>query len=221
MNYTGKHSFWLFALALTGVAGFLTGIAIDDYTLRMITKPLPVLSLLFLLKPDSKFRKLIYIGFLFSLAGDILLETADSLFVFGLGSFLVAHIFYIMAFWKRKTVNAAGTAFLLFIFGSGYYYFLFPDLQQMAIPVLVYIIVILIMVWSSFVQRKYDRHARFAAWGALFFMFSDSLIAYTKFHAPVEYSRYVIIITYWLAQYLIFYSALKEKDFPTEAEKPF
>jgi uncharacterized membrane protein YhhN len=221
MNYTGKHSFWLFALALTGVAGFLTGIAIDDYTLRMITKPLPVLSLLFLLKPDSKFRKLIYIGFLFSLAGDILLETADSLFVFGLGSFLVAHIFYIMAFWKRKTVNAAGTAFLLFIFGSGYYYFLFPDLQQMAIPVLVYIIVILIMVWSSFAQRKYDRHARFAAWGALFFMFSDSLIAYTKFHAPVEYSRYVIIITYWLAQYLIFYSALKEKDFPAEAEKPF
>jgi uncharacterized membrane protein YhhN len=221
MANTGKYSFWFLILAMMGVVGFLTGVAINDHILRMIFKPLPVLALLFLLKSDTKFKKLIYSGFIFSLAGDILLETADNLFVFGLLSFLVAHIFYIIAFLKRKTVNAIGAAVLLFIFGSGYYYFLFPGLEKMAIPVLVYIIVILVMVWSSFAQRKFDRYARFATWGALFFLFSDGLIAYTRFHEPVEYSRYVIILTYWMAQYLIFFSASKEKDPSIKTERPF
>jgi len=209
----GKTRLWIFyGLALAGVAGFLTGIATDHHWIRMISKPLPVLSLLFLLPSNTPFRKKIFAGLSFSLLGDVLLETTDQLFVFGLLSFLVAHLFYIMAFYKRKTVNAYGIAVFLLLFGMSYYLFLFSKLGEMALPVLVYLIVILFMVWSSFSQRQFDRNAKFAAWGALFFMFSDSLIAYTKFYEPVEYSRYVIILTYWLAQYLIFLTAIKEKD---------
>ena len=201
----------LYGVAILGVLGFLYGVATDNHLVRMISKPLPVAVLLVLLKPDTRFKRLIYLGFLFSLVGDILLETADSLFVFGLVSFLTAHVFYISAFLKRKKDNALITAGVLVLFGGIYYWFLHPGLGEMAIPVLVYIAVILTMVWSSFAQRNHDAYAGYAVAGALFFMLSDSLIAYTKFYASLEYSRYVIILTYWLAQYLIFFTAMHEK----------
>ncbi len=199
----------LYVIAVTGVIGFIAGIAFDNHILRMITKPLPVLVLLFLLKPDTLFKKLIFTGFILSLIGDILLETGENLFVYGLSAFLTAHIFYISAFLRRKQSRAIIPAIFLVIFGGWYYGFLFPGLGEMRLPVLIYILVILTMVWSSFTQYKYNGYSKYATTGALFFMFSDSLIAYTKFHSPIPFSRYIIILTYWIAQYLIYLSTEK------------
>ncbi len=210
MDNQNLKSWILHLLFMAGVVGFLLGINLDIHWLRMVSKPLPVVSLLFMIQPDTSYKKRIFLGFVFSLMGDILLESSAGLFVFGLLSFLVAHLFYISAFVKRKTSNAILPAIVLLLFAGGYYYFLYPGLGEMSIPVLIYIVVITIMVWSAFAQRTYNEFAKFASWGALFFLFSDSLIAYTKFHASIDYSRYLIILTYWLAQYLIYYSTKNE-----------
>ena len=207
MNNTKPLSILFTALFFLGIAGFIAGVAVDNHILRMISKPVPVLVLLLSLKPDTKYKKLIFGGFIFSLLGDILLETAENLFVFGLLSFLIAHIFYITAFLNRRNSKSLITAILLLSFGAGYYYFLFPGLGKMAVPVFIYIVVILTMTWSAFSQYSFNDYSKYAAIGAVFFVFSDSLIAFTKFHSPLPFSRYAIILTYWLAQYLIFYSA--------------
>ena len=200
------------ALAVFGIIMFFIGLYTDNYLLRMISKPIPLLALLLLLKPDTPYRKAIFTGMVFSVMGDVLLESSPDMFLFGLLSFLTAQIAYIVAFTGRNRQLSLLPAVFLFTFGAVYYWFLFPGLEDMGVPVLVYLIVILTMAWRAFAQRKSDKYAVFALAGSLFFVFSDSMIALDRFHTPVSWSRWVIIATYWTAQYLIFISARDRKQ---------
>ena len=83
----------------------------------------------------------------------------------------------------------------------------------MKLPVLVYIIVITTMLWRAFVQRKNNKYCRFAFYGALFFTFSDTLIAVYRFYNHFSYDRELTILTYWIAQYLIFQSTTYRKKY--------
>ncbi len=206
MSYTDIKNRIFHIIFFGGVMLFLTGIFIEDHNLRMAGKPLPVIALLFMLKPDTPFRKNIFIAFVFSLIGDVLLEMSAGFFVFGLLSFLAAHLFFIMAFFRRKIEKAFFPAIMLSAFSAIYYLFLYPYLGDMAVPVFIYISVITFMVWCAAAQRKFNSLAKYATLGALFFMLSDSLLAFTKFYHPISYSGYFTILTYWTAQYLIFYS---------------
>ncbi|MCK5847469.1 MAG: lysoplasmalogenase, partial [Bacteroidales bacterium] len=185
---------------------FFIGLYIDNYIMRMIAKPFPLLMLISMVKRDTHYGKFIFFGLIFSVIGDVLLEASPSFFAFGLVAFLIAHINYIIAFVGRdKGLNLLATP-LIIIYGAALYWILFPTLKEMAIPVFFYIIVILSMVWRAFAQRKFDNFAKLALFGSLFFVFSDSLIALNKFYIPLEYSRGVIMVTYWTAQVLIFSS---------------
>ncbi|RLD40230.1 MAG: hypothetical protein DRI86_15635 [Bacteroidetes bacterium] len=197
--------------AIIAVVIFFIGLYFDNYYLRMTVKPIPLFILISLIKPSTHYRKFIMIGLMFSVVGDILLETSPKLFAFGLVAFLIGHINYIIAFKARSNKLNIVTAIILLAFGSILYYILYPGLGKLAIPVLFYVLVILTMVWRSFSQRKFDAFAIFAFIGSLFFVFSDSLIALNKFYMPIQYSRGVIMITYWTAQSLIFYSAYKSE----------
>jgi uncharacterized membrane protein YhhN len=197
--------------AIIAVAIFFIGLYLDNYYLRMATKPIPLFILISLIKPSTHYRKFIMIGLIFSVLGDILLESSPKMFAFGLVAFLIGHINYIIAFKARSNKLNIVTAIILLVFGASLYYILYPGLGEMAIPVLFYVLVILTMVWRAFSQRKFDAFAIFAFIGSLFFVFSDSLIALNKFYMPLPYSRGVIMITYWTAQSLIFYSAFKSE----------
>ena len=193
--------------AIIAMLIFFIGIYLDNYYLRMAVKPIPLFIFISLIRPSTHYRKFIMIGLIFSVIGDILLEASPRFFAFGLIAFLIGHINYILAFKPRSNKLYIGMGVVLLLFGTGLYSILFPGLQKMAIPVLLYVLVILTMVWRAFAQRKFDGYAIFAFVGALFFVFSDSLIALNKFYMILPYSRGVIMLTYWLAQSLIFYSA--------------
>jgi uncharacterized membrane protein YhhN len=45
--------------------------------------------------------------------------------------------------------------------------------------------------------------------GAIFFVSSDSILAFNKFYAPVPLASFLIMITYLVAQYLITVGILK------------
>ena len=197
--------------AILAVAIFFIGLYLDNYYMRMAVKPIPLFILISLIKPSTHYRKFIMIGLMFSVLGDILLEASPKLFAFGLVAFLIGHINYIIAFKPRSNKLNIGAAMILLAFGSNLYYVLYPGLDKLAIPVLFYVLVILTMVWRAFSQRKFDAFAMFAFIGSLFFVFSDSLIALNKFYMPIQYSRGVIMITYWTAQSFIFYSAYRSE----------
>jgi len=200
-------------LALFVLSGlfFCYSVYIDNDILRAIVKPVPLIILLLLLKPNTKYKKLIFIGFIFSLLGDIFLMNILDKFILGLASFLIAHIFYIVAFSKRKKqLNIISSLPFYAVAGILIFYF-YPYLGDMKVPVIIYILVIITMVWRAFLQRNFDNIAVYALVGAALFAISDTNIAFTKFVQDYDYSKIVTITLYWTAQFLIFKSTSKAK----------
>ena len=204
-----NRQIFLYAAPVFALA-FFAGLAFDLLWLRVVTKPLVVLSLaLALLPATEKFDRLILTAFVFSAAGDLLLELPYDLFTEGLVAFLTAHVFFIWAFLTRDKRFDAMSLIIIAAFGAAEYAFLLPHLGEMKIPVLMYLIVILLMTWRAYVQRNFNPYAKFAFYGAVAFVLSDSLIALNRFVEPVCCARWIIMLLYWTAQALIFLSAKK------------
>ncbi len=168
-----------------------------------LTKPLliPLLGWI-LFDSTSKGIRWIWIALFFSWVGDILLMLPQDLFLFGLASFLLAHVFYILHFWgawKRKaqpfrTIYLAGVVLYLI----GLTAILSPVLGEMRIPVIVYGLVISAMLLFALHAGATDY-----AVGAVLFVLSDSILALNKFHTSFLLAGSLIMLTYGLAQYFI------------------
>ena len=208
-----------FLLAALEIYGEATRAA----TLIFAVKPLllTVLSLWFYLqcRPlKSRFSQLILAGLGFSIGGDTLLmlaaygPEADSFFLLGLGSFLIAQVSYAIAFWtypgaktgdlQRQPLRAL--PFLLYLAGIlGMLWTGMPD--GMKAPVAVYAAAIVAMAMGAFNLRGIHSREAFLGLmaGVLLFVLSDSLIAINKFGQAVPYARVWIMVTYLLGQYLI------------------
>ncbi|SFE39426.1 lysoplasmalogenase [Thermoflexibacter ruber] len=184
-----------------------------DYIFKPLIMPCLALYLYFSVQGRlSKFIKFIIIGFVFSWLGDIalMLEKFNSqLFLLGLAFFLVAHIFYIIAFnthIQKPFFQEKPLLFVpLFLYGIGFFYFLYPNLQGFTIPVLLYTIVITAMAIFALNRKNNVSLLSFKLIfrGALFFVLSDSLIALNKFMLQIPYNGLWVMLTYMVAQYLI------------------
>jgi uncharacterized membrane protein YhhN len=177
-----------------------------------IFKPLTtILILLVALLPgiflSDPYARLIIIGLLFSLAGDIFLVLPDDRFVQGLVAFLFAHISYILAFHE----GAAAPGFLrvllgLLAFGAVVLAYISKGVPaRMRIPVIAYIVVILLMA-SLAVGRAMAQPSTktlSAAIGALLFMASDGTLSVNRFRYPFRLAEGVVLLTYFAAQWLI------------------
>ena len=84
---------------------------------------------------------------------------------------------------------------------------LFPHLGDMLTPVAAYLFIILVMGISAALGAA--NHALVIA-GALLFILSDSLIAMNRFLTPVPLSGFLIMMTYYLAQFSITFGSLKQ-----------
>lgn len=177
------------------------------YIFKPLTMVWIILIALLIDHPISDFYKImILIGLLFSITGDILLMLPSDKFVPGLVSFLVAHLFYIIAFAVEGDYPIVlWLAIPLLIFGGGMLAILFPSLGEMKIPVMAYMLIILTMGWVA-IGRWLDTEeagSLLAAVGATLFMTSDSLLAYNRFKQPFRLAQLFILGTYFSAQWLI------------------
>lgn len=205
---------WLFRLA---VVADLLAIYFQWDTARLVTKPLIVLSLLIYFAQQVNNTKtgaaLLKAALVFSIIGDValLFENRDPLFfMVGLGSFLLSHVFYILAFNAiRKAYGGAGPWWLWIIAVAVYLgillYILMPYLGELTIPVVVYALVLcgmLLMVAHAF-RALYKKPAIICLAGALLFVLSDSILAINKFYVGFTLSGLVIMFTYAFAQYFL------------------
>lgn len=154
---------------------------------------------------DPLYKVLIIAGLLFSMAGDTLLMPPWNRFVAGLIAFLVAHLFYIVAFASQITTMVWWPLILVAIYGVVIYVFLAPSLDKMKAPVLAYIIVILVMAWLGWVYwlQARDLSALLAFVGAIFFVVSDSILATNRFRMQFKVGRLLNLASYFIAQWLI------------------
>jgi len=154
-------------------------------------------------KQEDKYSKFVTIALVFSLIGDIFL-IGDNYFLYGLGSFFLAHITFIIAFTQVSGfLRNIPTLLILTLFGVLYYAFLYPNLGDYSIPVAVYIAVLLMMSWQAIslaIRHKLKVFILLAV-ASLLFSFSDGVIAYNKFVEEFYASGLLILSTYWLAIY--------------------
>ncbi len=159
------------------------------------------------------YKTLIIIALIFCALGDYTIQW----FIIGLICFLIGHLFYIRAFltaketiaplWITICLSLYGLAMMIWIGGS----LIKEDNMILAIAVFAYMVIILIMGWTSF-----RAGSKPAIIGAFLFIISDSILAINKFMFPVEYSHQLIMLTYYSAQILIAlsipkYSAIRSK----------
>jgi uncharacterized membrane protein YhhN len=153
----------------------------------------------------------------FSCLGDILLMF-EGQFIFGLASFLIAHMSYIFAFLKDNKgfvfnkKDRLIPALLVIALGVGFIFYLLPYLGSLKIPVLVYSSVILTMLLTTLNRWKSVRLESFQ-WvfmGAILFILSDSLLAVNKFAEPFSFAGLLIMLTYGIGQYFIVEGYLKK-----------
>lgn len=202
---------------------------IEDIEMVWFTKPLlmPILLVLFLMNAKSnapKERLFFALALFFSLAGDVfLMFKNDDLFIFGLGSFLIGHLAYIISFAgriKEAQVSIGGkvlSAIPFVIFVAVFLWFLYPNIMgdpetaPIFAPVVVYACIIATMGFTSLLRRK--AVSDFGFWmvfgGALLFILSDSCIAINKFVSPLEQPGLIIMSTYGMAQFLLTIGTLK------------
>lgn len=150
--------------------------------------------------------KLLFAGFIFSAGGDISLSFAqksEKFFLMGLGSFLVAHVLYVIAFAQNAQYSSEKLPLIALwvVFAIAMAVVLYPKLGEMRIPVFAYVAVILAMVIVATLWQG-ARPTLLVA-GAVLFMLSDSMIAINKFLKPISWAQYFIMVTYYGGQFLI------------------
>ena len=208
----------LAAIGLIAAVVYVVSLWINLPTVKLITKGIPVLCLsvwLFAL-PRDRFANLIMAGLIVSLVADLVLQWDPALFLPGLLIFLIAQLIYVAAF---LSVAKRGSWVRLLPFAAwGLIAFLIlnPYLSDLLLPVAVYIIAIVAMMWRAAAltgaQGKSQAFELAALLGAISFGLSDTLLALNHFiwhdtltffniNQAAPFISTLVIILYWLGQW--------------------
>ena len=160
------------------------------------------------------------IGLIFCLAGDIFLMLPVDMFIFGLVSFLLGHVSYIIGLTTSAPyINLLGGVLIVLL--GLFIWWLFPKLTRnlsakgegkLKIPILVYSLVISFMVYSAVMTWTRPGWPAAAALsvslGSLLFYASDSMLAWDRFYNPLSHARLRVMTTYHLGQIGIILGAM-------------
>lgn len=215
---------WLIALSAAAAIAAATLTAVPA-VLYMLLKPLTTVLLIAYAWPRGAEaltqRRLIRIGLVLSLAGDVFLLWPRQGFLPGLVAFLLAHLAYIAAFCVPLRLAAKPLVFAGYaVLAAAILAALWPGVPPaLRAPVVAYVICLATMAAqaAAWWRVSVSRHAadaalaRMAALGGLLFMASDSLLATNKFALALPLAPLWILSTYWLAQWCIA-SALRARQ---------
>ena len=190
----------------------------EDDRLIYLSKPLLLFSLMAFFwhhtPQPNRAEKLFFGGLFFSWIGDILLmysEKAEIYFMLGLGAFLIAQVNYVLAFLNEArgknglVKTKPWLALPVLAYGAWFVWKLYPGLGDLLIPVVVYATVLMFMLIAAINRggAVLPRSASLVIIGALFFVASDSVLAYGKFIEAFSYHRLVVMSTYGVAQFAL------------------
>ena len=163
------------------------------------------LPILFKAPSEKAYAKPIVIGLLFCLLGDTFL-LFESYFVFGLSAFLIGHLFFLFAFVKKQGWHKnLILGLLLVIVAASLCVLIQTKLNELLLPVVLYMTVIVLMSWQGWglALNSKTKNLKNVGVGVSLFMVSDTLLAINKFYVPFPFSGIFILGAYWGAIYLI------------------
>lgn len=193
---------------------------------QFISKPALMLILIVYFHNRTKglhsLKNFILLALIFSWFGDVLLLIEKSfrafgfLFVYGLSSFLIAHLFYIIYFWRIRRHNISEPKFkpltitAVLIYTGTFYFLIYDFLSVLKIPVLFYCLIISLMLMASFqaFDLRKSSYGKICIAGTVLFAISDSILAVNRFVTPLPLGGVLVILTYAVGQFLIMKGAL-------------
>jgi uncharacterized membrane protein YhhN len=164
---------------------------------------------------------LLLLAQLFGLLGDIYLLLRQKWFLWGLGAFLVGHVFYLVLFLLQlaEAIRYVELTSLRILVGCailmGWVFFLFwfyrlvrkLNSRQLSLGVSIYGGVLSSIVAISFSLVLFSTNLQgiytLLSAGALLFLISDSLLAYNRFVKRIPRGQLWVRITYHLAQFCL------------------
>ena len=201
----------LLALTLLIALADWVAVAVDRRPLEYVLKPATMVALgavvLALDLPGGQLRWWYLAAIILSLAGDVFLMLPESAmdpelsFVAGLGSFLVAHVLYVVGMvllgvsggWL--VIGTVAAVLVIVTVGRRVIAGARATDRRLFAPVMAYVVVIAVMIATSF-----GTGIIVGIVGALLFGFSDSVIGWTRFLREFPHSRVVVMVTYHLGQ---------------------
>ncbi len=184
---------------------------------QAVTALLKATPILFLIVMVVKYRAQIQnrtvitllLALSFSALGDVLLALdTGQLFIGGLATFFVSHLFYIITMLPVKKYRIDVLLLYLFL-AIGVFCLLYPTLNEMLIPVIFYTIVLMIMASLTWMT---DKSNGFLVLGGAVFVISDSILALNRFYMSFSYADIAIMCSYYLAQFCLVKGFLQAPD---------
>lgn len=209
--------------------GELLAVASEIAVLQWVFKPLIMIVLgvyYFKNAGNLGLSKTVIAAIVFSFLGDVTLMFQgehERYFMFGLASFLIAHLCYILAYHQhtrtQQTSPLSGIqkfrfALPIVLAGTGLITVLYNHLGDLKIPVTIYALVLIVMSLKALLRFGHtnQRSFWFVFIGALLFMVSDSILAINKFLVVLNHEGVLIMSTYMLAQFFIVQGILWHSD---------
>lgn len=167
---------------------------------RAVTRPL-----------DSDWR-LIFTSLLFSIAGDALLlfKGNKAAFISGIAAFSTAQICNIQLLGGLKAEGMWAGLLVAALSASVYLFALLPNVKSfLVVPSLIYTVILSVVLWKGLVVLQKDRWSNGAVavgTGAISYYISDLALGVHLFAIRVPLGEYIIMVTYYIAQVLLFLS---------------
>jgi uncharacterized membrane protein YhhN len=208
----------LLVIGLVAAVVYIVSLWTKLPAVQLITKGIPVLCLIVWLVglPRDRFANLIMAGLVVSLVADLVMQWDSALFLPGLVIFLVTQLIYITAF-VGVTQRGSWMRLLPFaIWGVIAFLILNPYLGDLLLPVTVYIVAIVSMMWRAAAlvgaRGKSQTFDLAALLGAIAFGLSDTLLALNHFiwhdmltffntNEAAPFVSTLVVILYWLGQW--------------------
>ncbi len=208
-------------LIVVFAAGLLAGLLYAEkkevfkakLAVKIVLSSLFILSAVIQPHPIVPYYRFILTGLIFCLGGDVFLALPrPKMFLCGLVSFLLGHLFYVAAFFYTVGINQ-GTVIGLAISAmasGGVFLWLRPHLGSMKIPVIFYILVITAMVVSAcsvLAGGELALSGRMLVFiGALSFYVSDVFVARQRFLKTEFRNRLIGLPLYYSGQFMLAFS---------------
>lgn len=189
------------ALALTDWVAVARGHRPAEYVCKPASLAVLTVTAMVLDPTNEAQRVWFVVALALSLAGDVFLMLPRDRFVAGLGSFLVAHVAYVIGLSQTDPsvvalgVGAVGVSVVAVPLGHRVIQGARDRDHRLVVPVGLYITVISVMVATALATGN-----AWAMAGALLFYGSDALIGWSRFVGPLARSRLAIMVTYHLGQ---------------------
>jgi uncharacterized membrane protein YhhN len=201
----------LSACAFLSAATYLYAYWQDKSILKYVFKPLTMLFIIALamINTSSVFGLWILIGLSFSVIGDIFLMLPKDRFLHGLISFFLAHVCYVVALLQLGTDQLHRSASIaLLILAALFCLLIASSVKKYGGVRLLLAVFLYIAIITGMTILGVSSGNPLLIVAALLFLLSDAILAVNRFLVRFAASQYLIMSTYYTAQYLFALSVI-------------